>query len=269
MMFSVACGEVKNPSSPLVFSGNFCSSIVKAKKYGFDAIEIHTPDIENLDVESVIATCKCENMKISTIGTGAIYGKYGLSLMDQEIDKHERIINMVKKYIDVAERVKSKVTIGSIKGNVPKNACRDIYIETLGSSLKNISDYAVQKGVIVLLEATNRYENNVINTGSDILNMIEKYSLENVMGLMDSFHMNIEEESISNGIFALGKYLGHVHIADNTRLYPGSGSFNWNILFEALKKCGYNSYLSIECLPIPSEEECAKKSIEFFQGFFG
>lgn len=33
-------------------------------------------------------------------------------------------------------------------------------------ALKRIDDYAGQKNVTVLLEATNRYENNVLNTGA-------------------------------------------------------------------------------------------------------
>lgn len=268
-MYSIACGVEPNPKAPLPFAGDFCDCIRKAKSYGYDAIEIHTPDIDKLDVDSILRCSKENNVFISTLGTGSIYGKYGLSLMDQECDRHDTIIKMAKSFIDVAEKLGSKVTIGSIKGNIPKNGPTDTYINTLGTSLKELSEYAVKKGVIILLEATNRYENNVINTAKDIVSMIDSYSLENVQCLMDSFHINIEEANISHCLFDAGKYLGHIHFGDNQRGYPGSGSFNWDLFCNEIKATGYDGVLSVECLPLPTGDIVAENTIEFFRKNFG
>lgn len=114
-------------------------------------------------------------MFIATLGTGQIYGKYGLHLMDESPENQDRIVAMVKQYIDIAEKLKSKITIGSIKGNVPKGADREKHLAIMGGLLRQISDYACAQNVTVLLEATNRFDNNVLNTGREIFEQVVEY----------------------------------------------------------------------------------------------
>lgn len=269
MKYSVACGAVTSERTPLLFGGDFCSSIKKAHTYGFDAIEIHTPDIEELDVQAIRKACRDNSVFISTLGTGTIYGKYGLYLMDQDEDRRNNLVERVKQFIDVAAELGSKVTIGSIKGNVPKGENRDVYLDTMGKTLSVLSKYAGERGVKVLLEATNRFENNVINTAHDIVAMVEKYDLENVQGLLDSFHINIEEKEMSRCIFEAGRHLGHIHFGDNVRTYPSSGSFLWDIFCGEIKASGYDGVLSVECFPVPTGEIAAEETMKFFRRYFG
>lgn len=269
MKYSIACGAATGPSTPLLFAGDFSSSMRKAAGYGYDAIEIHTPEIETLDVGKVKKTMKETGLFVSTLGTGTIYGKYGLYLMDQDRERRNDLVKRVEKFIDTAAELSSRVTIGSIKGNVPKDGERELYLETMGETLSVISDYAEKRGVTVLLEATNRYENNVINTASDIVSMIGKYNLKSVLALMDSFHINIEEKEMSRCLFEAGKYLGHIHFGDNLRSYPGSGSFLWDVFCGEIKASGYDGVLSVECLPLPDGDTAAEKTIEFFHRYFG
>lgn len=269
MKYSIACGLVTGPTTPLLFGGDFCSSIRKAHELGFDAIEIHIPEIDDLDISSIKKECSDNNVFVSTLGTGTIYGKYGLYLMDQNEERRDNLITRVKRFIDVAAEIGSKVTIGSIKGNVPKGENREVYLNTMGETLSLLSAYAGDRGVKILLEATNRFENNVINTAKDIVSMIETYNLENVEGLMDSFHINIEEKEMSRCLFEAGRHLGHIHFGDNIRTYPSSGSFLWDIFCGEIKACGYDGVLSAECFPVPSGEEAAIETIKFFRKYFG
>lgn len=52
---------------------------------------------------------------------------------------------------------------------------REKHLGIMASNLRIISEYAVNKGVHILLEATNRYENNVLNTAKEVAEMIEKH----------------------------------------------------------------------------------------------
>ena len=78
MKFCIAIGRETSPNTPLLLDGDFISSMEKAKKIGYDAVEIHTPKPEELDVEQITQACKRLDMFIATLGTGMIYGKYAL-----------------------------------------------------------------------------------------------------------------------------------------------------------------------------------------------
>ena len=269
MKYVIAIGKETSPTTPLLLAGDFIENMEVAKELGYDGVEIHTPNPDELDIEKINEARQRLDMIVATIGTGIIYGKFGLHLMDENEENTNRIISMVKNFIDIAARIDSKVTIGSIKGNVPKDGDREKYLEIMGINLKNISDYAVSKGVTILLEATNRYENNVLNTAKDVVEMIEKYNLSNTEVLIDSFHINIGEGSLENCLKDAGKHLGHIHFGDNTRMYPGSGIFDFDTFCKGIIDSGYDGVLSVECFPLPDGLTAAKETITFFEEHFG
>ena len=269
MKYCIATGKTTDWNTPLLIGGELVDNINQAADLGYDAIEIHTPDIDILDADAVNAALKARNMFVATLGTGMIYGKYGLYLMDENEENVAKLIGMVKQFIDVAAKIGSKVTIGSIKGNVPKGKDKAVGLDIMGHAIRKIDEYAGEKGVTILLEATNRFENNALNTGKELHDFIAKYGFKHVQALMDSFHINIEEASIDNCLKDAGEYLGHIHFADNTRSYPGAGAFNFDLFCQSIKDIGYDGVLSVECFPRPDGITGAKETIKFFRKYFG
>jgi D-psicose/D-tagatose/L-ribulose 3-epimerase len=56
--------------------------------------------------------------------------------------------------------------------------------------------------------------------------------------MLDTFHMNIEEKSISAAMAMAGDRLFHMQVAENDRGTPGSGHVPWEEVFEALDAVG-------------------------------
>lgn len=151
---------------------------------GYDAIEIHVPDVSVLDIPAIQACMRETGMEVATLGTGTIYGRYGLHLCDADEQRQQELFERVCAFIDCAAQLNARVTIGSIKGNIRPDEDREKHLDILGKALKRIDDYAGQKNVTVLLEATNRYENNVLNTGAQLADMIQGYALKHTRALM-------------------------------------------------------------------------------------
>ena len=83
---------------------------------------------------------------------------------------------------------------------------------------------------------------------------------------IDTYHMNIEEADIGAAIGAAGGYIGHVHLADSDRWYPGHGHYDFQETFQALKDIGYDGPVAIECSNFPNEDVCGEKGLEYVTG---
>lgn len=58
--------------------------------------------------------------------------------------------------------------------------------------------------------------------------------------------MNIEEDNLAQALHDHRDLLGHVHIADNHRYQPGSGTIDFHALFEQLRADNYQGYVVYE-----------------------
>ena len=67
--------------------------------------------------------------------------------------------------------------------------------------------------------------------------------------MADTFHMNIEERSISGAILAHGNLLNHVHLSDSNRLAPGLGHIDFAEVLRALIEVDYEGSLAFELIP--------------------
>jgi len=74
-------------------------------------------------------------------------------------------------------------------------------------------------------------------------------NLENVGVMIDSFHMNIEENSIPEEIKKATNHLIHVHIADSNRKAAGFGHIDFRSLLQALIDIKYKGYITMEFVP--------------------
>ncbi|MGI9505332.1 MAG: sugar phosphate isomerase/epimerase family protein [Geminicoccaceae bacterium] len=112
--------------------------------------------------------------------------------------------------------------------------------------LRRLSEKAEAAGMTLGIEPVNRYESNLINTGSDALKLIQEIGADNMVVHLDSYHMNIEEGPPDRLIRKLGDRLGYVHINESHRGYLGVGSIDFDALFQALADNGYDGVITFE-----------------------
>jgi len=64
--------------------------------------------------------------------------------------------------------------------------------------------------------------------------------------MLDTFHMNIEEDSIGQAIRTAGPLLGHFHTGECNRKLPGKGRMPWREIGEALRDIHYDANVVME-----------------------
>jgi D-psicose/D-tagatose/L-ribulose 3-epimerase len=113
-------------------------------------------------------------------------------------------------------------------------------------SLRELCLYARHRGVTLGLEPLNRYEHFFVNTAAEAVSLVREVGASNLRVHLDTYHMNIEEKSMSGAVLACGDLLCHVHAAENDRGTPGTGLVNWDELFRGLSGIGYRGRMVIE-----------------------
>lgn len=107
-------------------------------------------------------------------------------------------------------------------------------------SMKEIIKTAEACGVTYCVEAVNRFETCIINTAAEALAYIEEIDSPNIGVLLDTYHMNIEENNIGDAIRLVGAdRMKNFHTGENNRTAPGRGHLDWDEIFGALAEIGY------------------------------
>ena len=133
-------------------------------------------------------------------------------------------------------------TLGQFSGNGPTAGEFRRFAETQA----RIGDHAGALGVVIGLEALNRFECYLFNTMASIVEQVAALNHPAIRVMYDTFHCNIEEQ---DPIAAFSDHVGwisHVHISENDRGVPGRGNIPWAETFRAIRDSGYDDWLTIE-----------------------
>jgi D-psicose/D-tagatose/L-ribulose 3-epimerase len=127
--------------------------------------------------------------------------------------------------------------------------------------IRKVAEYAAPHGVMLGIEALNRFECYLLNCMKDLARFVEEVDHPNCRLMYDTFHANIEEKSPRDAIRQVRKDLALVHISENDRSTPGSGGVRWQETFETLKEIGYVGWLTIEAFGLALPELAAATKI--------
>lgn len=111
---------------------------------------------------------------------------------------------------------------------------------------REIAEYAAPAGVLLTIEPLNRFECYFLNTLDDVVAHAQRVGHPNCRAMYDTFHGNIEEKDPVGCITRNAAALGHFHVSASDRGTPGRGHVPWAETFRALRRGGYDRWLTIE-----------------------
>lgn len=113
--------------------------------------------------------------------------------------------------------------------------------------MQRLADMAADHGIMLCMESLNRFEGYMINEAYEAIDYVKAVDRPNVKVMLDTFHMNIEEDSLTDAIRQAGPLLGHFHVGEANRRCPRPGGrFDWAEIGQALKQINYGGYVVME-----------------------
>lgn len=228
---------------------DFFPYVSKVASLGFDVLEIAGGGLTSLPDEKVIALRQeAERCGITLTVCIGLPAQYNVASEDEAV--RQAGIDYMKLLIDKTQLVGATQIGGIIYAYWPvdyskpvnKEVARQISIR----SVQELADYAKPKGVTLTLETVNRFEQFLFNDAKEATQFVKDCGRDNVKVMLDSFHMNIEEDSFYDAIVATGSYLGHFHIGEANRKCPGQGRLPWDEIGRALRDIGYDGTVVME-----------------------
>lgn len=197
--------------------------------------------------QEMMDALKGRNIKVSAVCAG--FDGFILST-DPEIRKLCR--DTMEQLIIAAGEMESTgvIIVPAFNSQVPVMPHTQETRDFLCEQFDEMGTLAQQHGTTVILEPLNRREAFYLRQVADAASICRDIDNPGVTCLGDFWHMTWEETSDYGAFMSAGDYLQHVHIASRKRrITPGEDGEADNYVegFKALKKLGYDKYVSFEC----------------------
>jgi len=232
------------------WGGNFVKYIEKVRKLGFDVLEVACGNFnrEPLSFFTELRT-------VSEANGITLTGGYGPRPEHNLASNNPAVIrNAFTFYADIFRKMQV-AGIDRIGGALysywPVDFRKEIDkpgdFERSVEGMKRLADMATDHGITLNMEVLNRFEGYLLNEAYEARDYIRAVGKPNVKVMLDTFHMNIEEDSIISAIVETGSDLGHFHVGEANRRPPNSnGRMDWKGIGAALRKIKYEGYIVME-----------------------
>lgn len=233
------------------WSADYEYYIRKVKKLGFDILEISCAALQNYysTDEKLIELKKCaqDNDIILTAGYGPTKEQ---NICSEDQNTVSRAMEFFKQTIYRLNLLDIKILGGGLYSYWPLDANLPMHKkEDKERAIKNLqilSKTAEAYDVTLGMEVLNRYEGYMLNTCEEAISFVDAVGSSHVKIMLDTFHMNIEEDNMGAAIRLAGSKLCHLHVGEQNRRVPGKGSIPWREIGQALKDINYQGAVVME-----------------------
>jgi D-psicose/D-tagatose/L-ribulose 3-epimerase len=250
-------------SEPLQF-------VQRAKKCGFDILEVNAPKVTRMsDAERDVLKGAVADAGLNL--TYSIGMKGDMDLVSEDPATRKKGVTFLQDVTRAMKYMGGTILAGINYSSWPrqllpgedKRILTDRAIEGVREAIKAAED----NDVIFCVEVVNRFEQFIMNTAGEGTAFAERVGSPNCKVLLDTFHMNIEEDSLRGSIIETGNWLGHFHLGETNRRPPGRGRIPWPEIFGALREVNYQGAVVMEPFLVPGGE--VGRDISVFRDLLG
>ena len=222
------------------------------REAGFDFVELLVPEPGELDLAATRRALEGEGLGV------ALAARVNLdrNLCADDALRRRAGGDYLHYCIDVGHTLGAAVVGGPLYGNPLVFAGRAPHAVDEGlrqrredwcvAGLREAAPLAAAAGLKLGVEPLNRFETDILNTtrqGVALMNLVQ----HDAVGLvLDTFHMNMEDDDIGDAIRAAGKHLIHFQANENHRGHLGSGHIDWTAVVRALADVNYRGFITLE-----------------------
>jgi D-psicose/D-tagatose/L-ribulose 3-epimerase len=231
------------------WDADFVPYVAKVKKLGFDVLEVNSGTVTRMpDKERLRLKTAAEKAGIELTYCIGMPPEFDIASPDAAIRKAG--VKFLQDQARMVEFMGSEklggIIYGSWPGRLPANANKEECTRRSVKSMQEVMKVVEDCGVYFNVEVVNRFEQYMLNTCEEAIEYVDRVGSQRCKILLDTFHMNIEEDNMARAIIKAGARLGHLHVGEGNRRAPGRGHLPWQEIAAALKKIRYKGAVVME-----------------------
>jgi len=228
--------------------------VTRTRSCGFDILEINAQRVVRMtDKERDVLKTAATDAGLSYTYIGGVTPDTDLASEDPTV--RQQGIKLLTEQAQAVSRTGGSLLSGVLYSSWSQRLPADKDLKTLTDNsvgaMKEAVKAAEDCGVIFGLEVVNRFEHYMMNTAEQGVAFVKRVASPCCKLLLDTFHMNIEEDNLREAIVKAGKWLAHFHVGETNRRPPGRGRIPWPEVFMALREIEFQGPIVMEPFIIP------------------
>jgi D-psicose/D-tagatose/L-ribulose 3-epimerase len=235
------------------------------KGVGYEGVELNLTEPPGIDLDRLEGWLADTGLVIPSFLTGEAYQEE-LCLSSPDVSVRQRTVDRLIGYLETAHRFGAVLVVGLLQGLRSDEPDSRVANDRIVACLREVATAAEDKGVEVVIEPVNHLQVGFNNSVREVCTLIERIGSRAVKPMVDTIHMNIEEQSLVQPILDLGSELRHVHLCESNGSTFGSGHIDFTAVWEALLGIRYKHFASVKVYRGPSLQENARSAMEYLRG---
>ena len=232
---------------------------------GYRGVEFSLTHPLGFDLNALERALRASGLALPSLLTGWSYFNEGLCLCSPDASVRNRAVDRLLGHVEVAARFNALLVVGQMQGFRSDEPDEKVANDRIAECLGRVARVAEAKGASLVLEPVNHLQVGFNHTVAQALGLIKRVGSPALKPMVDTFHMNIEEKSVTDPIRAVGASLAHVHLCETNGGALGSGHLDFPAVFRALSDARYDKFVSVKIYRNASWEEGASGAMAFLK----
>lgn len=199
--------------------------VKRAQKCGFDILEINAPKVTRMS--------KAERDELKSAaadaGLGLTYSiglPADMDLVSEDSSARKKGIAFLQDLSQAMKYMGGTIMAGINYSSWPRKLMpgedKELLTSRAVEGVREAIKTAEDCNVLFCVEVVNRFEQFMMNTAAEGIAFAKRVGSPNCKILLDTFHMNIEEDSLRGSLLESKDWLGHFHIGEPNRRPRGA-----------------------------------------------
>jgi sugar phosphate isomerase/epimerase len=244
--------------------GEFEGVLSLLKSLGYEGVELNMTRwlLNNLNaLESLLDKSQ---LRLPSFLTGEAYFD-GLCLTSPHARIRERAISHLLQCVEAARRLRCLFVVGMMQGTARDEPNAELAQERIFEGLRLVAVAAERQNVQFVIEPVNHLQVGFNNSVSEVRHLIRRIGSRAIRPMVDTIHMNIEENSLTQPILNCDRELAHVHLCESNGGQFGTGCVDFGAVLDTLDRVDYNGFASVKVYRHLGLEDAARSSISHLQ----
>jgi sugar phosphate isomerase/epimerase len=221
----------------------------------------HPTGIDPVRLERSLKDC---GLAVPSFLTGAAYAE-GLCLCSPDPGVRLATVDRLVGYLPTVKRFNAIMVVGLLQGLTSDEPNLELAVPRIEDGFKRVAEAAEKAGVDVVIEPVNHLQVGFHNSVGEVRALIARIGSPAIRPMVDTVHMNIEEDSLTDPIRDCGVSLRHVHLCESHAGRLGTGRVEFPAVLGTLKQIGYRDWCSVKVYRRLAFKEAAQTSIDFLR----